>query len=640
MTLPLITGDNDPTKQVSKDAWNNLISEVNDLGTAVSDLGDTTARLPRTSAISAVATAAANLATLNAEIAAVAVTGGVLVIPPNVYPLTGQIVCKSNVTLLADGVELTGAWPYLYCAAAIDNFHVRGLTITATSATCQYMFRFFYMTNWSMRNVTFRRTDGTGGGYIGMLFGGGYGLIDGMIASGTNGIWCEQHDLNIVNSKFTAGPGGDDCLVIKAGYNSAGDPRTSAYNITINNISTTGYAAAVSLGSEIGTYAANDATYSRYISNVTISNVTALNCAYLTFIKPGANAGNDFRDGTVENVTISNCSLTDYSGTKFKIGIHILAGRGARVRDIKISNITIRARAQDQATTNAGVVIYPYDYTGGTAATLIEDIRLSNVTITDHYSGASNSGGTPGYPIDYAVFIDKSTTSGGTLGVVGRIELDRITLNGSRRSAVAIGSGLTGPFVFRRPIFRNFCHTGVAGIDRCAFNVSTVVDVKDGEFSPSASAPAGSRPVMADGATNKAIEIVGESEHTFFGSVSAGSSLAQPVFIADRPMWLRKVEVVTDNSVAQSDTNYLTFTLRTGSGGSTNILGTYTTKVTGGFGAITNFVPVAINGSSQLSGANSLLVKGGVVYLSIISTGTATFSKGSVILHFVPYGSA
>jgi hypothetical protein len=602
------------------------------------------------SAISSSASAVDNVTTLNAEIAALSTAGGgVLTIAAGTYPGTGAIVLKDDVTIIANGVTITGLNPYLYHATAADNWHVEGLQILATDASNQYLFRCFYATNWSMRNVQFRKQAGIGGGFIGLLIGGGYGTIDGISASGSNGIWIEHHDLNISNGEFTAGsPGGDDCLVIKASYPSALDPRTSSYNINISNCVMTGYAAMIAIGSEIGAASANDATYSRYVSGVTASNLTGVGCAYGLFIKPGANSGNDYRDGTVEGVIVSNLVMMDYTGTRMKIPVHILAGRGARVRNIKVNGVTVIGRFLDQVTENAGVYIGPYDYTGGTAATTIEELELSGFTFKDYYTAEATGGATPGYPLDWGVFMQRITGGGGTVGVIGRVTFEGLNVDGCRRSAGYLGTGITGPIRFRNTRLKNFNRGGVGGSEAGAFSPNSKIIIEGSfEATPHASAPVGTRSVVADGFAPRTTEIVGERAIVPIGDLAAAASTVV-YWPAPRDSHVMNIKLLNGANIAQDATNKITFTVTNTDGTVGGAMFTADThSATGGAVLPVNYSAaaetlVSLNGTSYLrvDTQKAEVPKDKMVKVAIASGGTAVLTDAYLEIEYVPYGAA
>lgn len=616
MPLTRATGTNNSAKQISVTAWNGVIDRLEDWSSVISDHG-------------AVGDGATNdLSAINAAILAISnAGGGVLWFPPGTYIANGTINLKSNVELVGYGAIIQGTNVRMSAAVGVSNFKLRGLEVIDTgNSPSTYLFD-IYGTEFALIDFTAGKSPSVGG-YIGYIrdASAAYGTIRNFTCYGSNGVYLGGHDHSIIGFDMTS-VNGDDAWVIKAN-------QANAYNINISNGIARNYSSVVAFGSEIGTGGANDSTYSRVARNILVSNVLAQECSQLIFIKAGANSVNDFRDGTLEEVTVSNSQLIDMAGTKAKALVQLLAGRGARVRGITFNNCVARMRCPNQSSPNAGVIIQPYDYVGGTAATVVEDIYFNNCRIIDVYDGAPNSGSAPGYPLDYTVYIEKNIGNGGTAPTIGRIEFNGLVGKGTRRNAVYLGTNLTGPIVFRRGALKNFCHTSAAAIDMGAFGANSKVDVKDMEMSPSASAPAGTRPVMADGWTAKTVEIVGEQQAIGIGDLAAGATTYRS-FVAPLDCWIRKIELVNRAAIAAHATNKVTITVD-----NKDTAANLTTKDTNTGFALSANTPVSIAGADQFTGANSLLPKSKTLDITIASGGTATLAGAALLVHYVPYGAA
>ncbi len=583
------------------------------------------------SRLSKTATAAANRTTLNAELAALnAAGGGILLIPFGTYPMTGEIVLQSNVIVAARGVTFQGSGIYLYAAPGVNvtNWWIDGLTID-TDVAANFGFRLFDVSFFRMTGMRILRAGSPG--YVGLLYGASFGIIYDFKSTGSNGIWIEGHDLIFDDGEMTAGTGGDDCLVLKAPYVSVSEPRSSTYNITIANWISNGHTGTVSIGSEIGYFGVNDPTFARRISNVTISNIVARNAQYAVFIKPGANAGNDYRDGTVEGVTITNATVEDPAGAKFAVGLLMWAGRGGVIRNVEVKNLIVRARALNQATINAGIKMQVFDYAGGSRPSRIADISIDGYQIIDPWEGVANGvGGAPGHPIDNGVAIEKVTGNGGTVGEFGSITLMNGLIDGTRRSGIEIGPNLNDQVEIDGIEIRNARRGAVAATDGGIVSQSRVrlrnvrgIQVSSG--------------LKIGHSTQTAKNYVGERMSILLGSAGAGNMHKLGFFRALVESYVTNIALVDAGGIAQSDVDYTSFEFRNMASG--NVFASCNSRVTGG----RNFVvDTAVDVTADLIlGADAYLAKDAVVRFAKSDTGAGRAITNLVAhIDYVPIGRA
>ncbi len=585
------------------------------------------------STISEGATAAANRITLNAEIAALsAAGGGSLHIPPGVYPMTGQILLKTGVRIFARGAFFDGVGIYLYTPPGgnTTDWTIERLTID-TDVTENFGYRLFDIANFEMLGMRMNR-DGDGG-YSGMLIGASHGLMDDYRSTGSNGIWIEGNTLTFHAGDMTSADSGDDCLVIKAPntLGSGDDERTnSSYDINISDWTANGFAAAVSLGSEIGRFNTNDATYANRISNVNMSNIVARNCQYGLFVKPGANDTNSYRDGTVESFGLRGLVMEDLLGTAFVGAVLVWAGRGGRVRNGLISNVTVNARALDQGQTNAGVELRVYDYAGGTAASSIADLTFDKINIVDAWGGVANGvGGAPGHPIDNTIRVEKSTGGPGTPGVFGNIQFKNIFGNGTRRSGIEIGTGIDDKLVFDGIELRNTCVGLVSAADGGIISESRI-RLKNiiGITTDVARRQIGY-------ASQTARNYIGERAHLHVGTAGATVDQRAGIFRPEVDAYITNIALVDAAGITQSDVDYASFEFR--NMGNNNVLASCTTQTTGG----RNFTQdAAVNVTANLIvDADAFVAKDAVVRFLKTHTGAGkAITEMRAFIDFIPYG--
>ena len=575
-----------------------------------------------------------DLAAINAAILTLSMLGGgtLQFADGRTTIANGQINLKSNVELAGHGATIQGAGISVYADPAICNFGLHGTSIVGTSGDQAHFLFDLRGSNFRLIDTKWSKNPGTDG-YIGYIRdSSAFGDIRGFTCAGANGVYLAGHDHKINGFDMTA-TSADDCWVVKAAT-------AASYNIVIGNGIARGYSAVVAFGSEIGTAGANDPAYSKYARNIAVSNVVGVNCAALVYIKVGANTLADYRDGTLEDVTVTNGQLIDLAGSKARYLALIQAGRGGRVRSIRFTNCIARYRCPNQSARNAAIMISPVDYPGGTAAALVEEIYFDGVSVIDACSGDPN-GGAPGFPIDNAVYVERVIANGGAAPTVGRIEINNLKLNGCGRAAIQIQQNIAGPIKLSGARLRNYANGATAATDKASINALSKVWVNDLEAVPSASAPAGTRGVMGDAQADKTIEIVGQkSSPACFPTVPAGNVSQGIIFTAPADCWIRRVEIVCSAAVTQSDTNYTTITVANRN--TTNNIVSVNTKLTGGI-AVPAYTPTPLNGATQLSGADAYLPKGACLSWANSNGGGgsgAALTNPTFVVHYVPYGAA
>jgi len=114
-------------------------------------------------------------------------------------------------------------------------------------------------------------------------------------------------------------------------------------------------------------------------------------------------------------------------------------------------------------------------------------------------------------------------------------------------------------------------------------------------------------------------------------AATAGTAVTETVIVQVQRAGIAKaVRIATPIAVTAHDTNYATFTVakRTGSG-SASTIASQTTKITGGSGNVTAFVPVTLT----LTDANVVLAAGDVLTIAIAkaSSGVALTASTSYV---------
>lgn len=333
----------------------------------------------------------------------------------------GGVLTVSGADIVIDGEGGTLLDTRLIIAADARKIIVRNLTLLETRGDPESYLLDVAGTDCQFDHVRLEKRPQTGG-YQGYLRATSRNCrFTRLSLKGSNGLFVAGQDHVFDGFEFIStlryDIGGDDAFAIKG-------PGSHTRNIVIRDGIVRGYAAAVSIGSEIGSNA--EFPGAGKVSEITVDNVVADRCQMLAFIKPGALIY-DWRNGVVENVTLTRMRLTDRNGFLFANGINIRAARGAIVRGITARDVTIDARARLLgAMPTAAVNIM--------AAADGAPVAIENVDLSLAYCGA----GAAGHHVDYIVRIEKENPS---RSLLRNIVLDVVGSH-SRIAGIYIGAGL------------------------------------------------------------------------------------------------------------------------------------------------------------------------------------------------------
>ena len=408
------------------------------------------------------------------------------------------------------------------------------------------------------------------GGYQAYVRRWGDGFVmQGCRAEGSNGFYVEASNSAFLhNSIIGRATGGDDAIALKAANDSVRNVRIEGNHI--ENLSW-----GVSIGSEVGTFGANDPSYSKTVGQVVFSGNSLKNCSGIAFIKPGGIDAYDYRDGTVEDVIISDNVLIDDTGAKFQGGICITPARGARVRNVTGRNNSIRARSiGGPRRLVGGIDIYLADFSAvspGINPPTVEGIDVQ-IAFEDPYEAESNDQSRPGFPVQWIVGIERQTPGHGTLA---NIVIDAVG-NGSAEAGFYIDPGLDDAVRVRRLALTNVNRT--AGAGQGGAYVRSRIDISEAE--EIRIEPASGNPYNL-GTTG---EIVGKIDQVLFHQqINPGNDQGIRPWAAPKRCFLTKIELLSDMAITQSsdDVNYTQFELRN-IGGNGNVFHTVSSQLTGG----------------------------------------------------------
>lgn len=253
-----------------------------------------------------------------------------------------------------------------------------------------------------------------------------------------------------------------------------------------------GFAALISIGSEVGSQQQDNPGRTLYVRGVSVENCSATACTYFAYIKPGGVEVYDYRDGLVENVTIVNCRAEDPAGLRFRNAVYVNPGRGAIVRGLTVNNLSVRARGRSPATQNiAPLYIHVLGTKNGAGqGASVEDVIVRGLACVDPHGGLAQSASTPGAPIHSEVVMEKQTP---TVGRIGRVEVDGARTDGCARMAVVVGANIDGPVTIMNSEFHNFAAAVLASSDAKAIVASSPVEVQNVTATPAPTAPEGTQ---------------------------------------------------------------------------------------------------------------------------------------------------
>ena len=379
-----------------------------------------------------------NSAAIQAAINAVERQGGGTVIVPGRYRCGNIVISGKGVRI--QGVNGSLVDGRLTIQTRASNIEILDLGIVDTRGDQRTYLLDIGASACLFRNVQLVKDPPAGGYQMYVRQTAERCTFQGLRLKGSNGILVagkhhlfENFDLE---ARMLKGVGGDDAFAIKGLEGATED-------IVIRNGSVRGYAAIVSIGSEVGTQKPRGTPGS--VRNVLVQDVTGEKCTSLAFIKPGA-LKTSWRNGLVEGVRLQGLTLNDPAGEYFRSGIMIWAGAGAQVRDITARAISISARARDRGIAPTAAIQVMLRNTGAPAR--IEDIDLQ-LSFADPYSGAPHSSAAPGFPIEYIAQIERGNGAGSMSGITLDVEG-----RGSARGGIYVGPGLDGAVRVARAILK------------------------------------------------------------------------------------------------------------------------------------------------------------------------------------------
>lgn len=554
--------------------------------------------------------------------------GGTLLVPPKVYPFSGAATCSAvNVTVSGYGATFAGNSCRIAIGPDSNEYNLEGLTLVETSGDRSTFLLDCYGSQSHFKDVHLEKNP-PALGYIAYCQAGTFGnVFENLSFAGSNGVFLAGHDHQVIGG-WAESSFGDDCWVIKATV-------SPAYNIQISGFQARWFTAILSIGSEIGTAAKDNPDRSLFVRNVVLENCAAQECTYLAYIKPGGVETVDYRDGLVEDITIKNCRLDDATGQRFRNGVYISPGRGGIVRRVNLQDVTIAARAKTPAVQSVSALfLRPLKVTDGAGfAGSIEDIQVSGLRCVDPFGGAASSASAPGTPIHSLVAIEKLDPA---LGRVGAVDIQDSTVDGCARMAVNLGSNVEGPIRFERCEFKNYAAAIVAAWDKGSVLAKSPVTLMDITATPSPSAPADTRGVMADAKPDKTTDYSGELTRTPLSSLAAGSDASSSIYTSARDTWISKVEVALAEPIPASDADFVRFTLRNAADGT--VLASATTS-NGSFAQAG--ASVSLNGDINFTGAAACVPKGSQLVVEISHGGSgAAVVDPTFTVHSVPFGLA
>lgn len=331
--------------------------------------------------------------------------------------------------ILIDGVNGTLVDTRLVLARQARNITVRGLTLLETRGRSDSYLMDISSSDCQFEDIALIKQP-MAGGYQAYLRSDSKGCtFRGLRLMGSNGIFVAGRRHVFDGFDFTStlrrDMGGDDAFALKG----AG---TETSDITIANGTVRGFAAAVSIGSEVGS--SREHRGRGAVRRVRVTNVTADRCQRLCFIKPGALIY-DWRNGVVEDIVMDGMRLMDPAGFIFISGITITAARGARVSGVIARNIRIDARALSRGVmpTAAVDIVIRADKPGAI---------IENLDLAVDFDGSGQSG----YPVDQIVRVQKDDVS---LGSMRNISID-VTGREASFAGIYVGPGLDDAVTIRR----------------------------------------------------------------------------------------------------------------------------------------------------------------------------------------------
>ena len=415
--------------------------------------------------------------------------GGTLRIAAKAFPFSGQaVVSGRNLTVLAPGATFQGAQCKITIARASRNVTIDGLKLIETSGSRSAFLLNCEGSNCRFRNMHLEKRPSAGGYIAYCQQRTANNIFENFSFAGSNGVFVGGTGHRVVGG-WAEASGGDDCWVLKSTVGPCEDFRISGFRAR-------GFAALISIGSEIGRHRAVRTDQPLFVRNVLVENCTAEACTYFAYIKPGGiegTAAHDYRDGLVEDVVLNNCRCDDPAGVRFRNGVYVSPGRGATVRRLTINALSVRARGRAPATqTIAAVYLHTLQAGPNYRGATIEDVVVTGLRCVDPYGGAPGSPDRPGGPIQIPIAVEKQDPNAGR---IGKVEIIDAVAEGCGRNAVYVGPNVAGPIHVQNSRFNGFAAAILASTDREAIRALSPVVVRNVVALPSPLAPAGADPL-------------------------------------------------------------------------------------------------------------------------------------------------
>lgn len=414
--------------------------------------------------------------------------GGTLRIAAKLFPFAGEALLASNVTLLARGATFQGPRCRFTIPRGSRNVTIDGLKLIETSGSASAFLLNCGGSGCSFRNMHLEKRPSAGGYIAYCQQYTANNIFENFSFAGSNGVFMGGSGHRVIGG-WAESSGSDDCWVLKSTVGPCEDIRISGFRAR-------GFAALISIGSEIGRNAAVRTSQPLFVRNVLVENCVAEACTYLAYIKPGGVEGGpayDYRDGLVEDVVLSNCRCEDPAGLKFRNAVYVSPGRGATVRRLAINNLSVRARGRAPATQTVGAVyLHTLQANPSYRGSTIEDVAITRLRCIDPFGGAASGPGRPGVPIHIPIAVEKQKAGAGR---IGRVEIIDAITEGCARNAVYVGPNVTGPIQIQDSRFDGFAASVLGSKDRQAILAMSPVAVRNVVALPSPLAPAGTLPL-------------------------------------------------------------------------------------------------------------------------------------------------
>lgn len=522
-----------------------------------------------------------------------------------------------NVRLLGYGARLIDVSPSSQANATritinstADNITIQGLTIYTTHTTGSNWNTDIAGTNVRLVDYTVTRPDPELTGNVGFYLRAAENVFMGNCRFETgNMIWTSAKKVMINNCHLHGG--GDDGIAVKASTASV-----ITEDITITNCTFSNFTNMVALGTEVQTGA--------FIRRVTLANCTGDDVGSIIWVKPGRTDVN-YRDGTIQDVHVSNCHATLDTATVSDVRLSSLlwidCDNGGKVYNVNIENCSLRGRwNNDPVGSRYGLLLIDTngDISGGGSAS--EDDTVDGVTMTnchwiDPYDGAANSGSAPGYPIDG---IGNITMSANTAHTIKNIKIIDCSANGSELLGFGVGTnGNTGTEFGRveiiRPRFTNVATAPITADQAGGIRAKTNVIIKGADITMGTGTTV---PISSTDAADTADVYFGETAYFNIGNVSAGGSQDKDIFVAPNDCYVSMIDLTNASAITQSGTDNVTFTITNEAQSST-----LASAVTSNDINITANTPVSLS-SNPFTAAGAWMEKGETLRLQVGSNGT------------------